>query len=316
MGNPGQQGAQPPGTLSPSRLWEASDRVDLEAVFIDELMAAGGGDPGRARHGTGRLESWPDAISGDGQPGDHVLFEDGATGARRVMPASCLRSLRVASLAVLAARRLAVPGVLTVAVLSHEVAPLLEADVIARYVANVSHIAIWPGLSEAPARIDAARLADRLDRAGVALSMTGHLAGAVRGANLVLLAGAGTTAGRLSLDISHFVRGAVIVNALGRELSSSMTAGIEHVVVDYPGLLSSNPRRYLEDSDPGTGNRPQSPSRMSRDRRRPTLTDLLQIMTGTHVDRSGIDDRILVELLSAHSLSVELASCLNLAAQP
>jgi ornithine cyclodeaminase/alanine dehydrogenase-like protein (mu-crystallin family) len=310
MGNAGQQGAQPPGALSSSQLWEVSDRVNLEAVFIDELMAAGGDDPGRGRPGTCRLEPWRDPLAGS-QPDDHLLFEDDASGTRRIMPGSSLRSMRVASLAVLAARRLAAPGVLTVAVLSHEAPPLLEADVIARYVANVSHIAIWPGLSEARTRIDAARLAQRLDRAGTALSMTGQLAEAVRGANLVLVVEAGKAADSLSVDIGHFVRGAVIVNATGRELPCSLTAGIEHIVVDYPGLLSSNPRRYLAEPDEGAGNKPQIAHRVGQKRPRPIMADLLQIMTGTHVSRPSIDDMILVELLSANSLSVELAYYLN-----
>jgi ornithine cyclodeaminase/alanine dehydrogenase-like protein (mu-crystallin family) len=210
------------------------------------------------------------------QPGvddDLVLLHGEHSRSGLLLPAAGLRAVRGAALTAVVATMFVAPRVVTVSVLGSGLAARLQIIALAAHVPGVSHVAVH--VPEGGRRVPAA-IAERLDGAGIGLTVTECGADAVFGANLVVLAGP-HAAGDWSLP-----HGAVVVNASGRQVP--VKAG--QVFVDD--------RRFLADAA-GTA-------------------DLGQVLAGTHPGRAGRDGVLLVDLRSMDSGGVWLTHQLYQAA--
>jgi ornithine cyclodeaminase/alanine dehydrogenase-like protein (mu-crystallin family) len=219
--------------LDTDDVWRAVGAIDPVAAVAEELI---GRTLDRADHESrapGRLVDWPG-------PGDHVGLQsdDGTVGC--VAPASSLCHARSAALVALAARELLVPGGLTVAVVGASGPTQPQLAMIARHVQDISHLALWPVASYllAPA------LRDQLELAGVRISVPTSLAGALFGANLVIVVGDGIRDFD-GLRSGQFAWGAVLVNATGQDLPAELVDRIDDVYVDDLGLIEANRHRYV-----------------------------------------------------------------------
>ncbi len=276
-------------------LYRALEGFDPVATLIDELVTRTEGCPGWGWQQTVQLNSlvWSDAAQSPGP------YDQGACGGCLV-PATDLRTVRVAALAALAAQRLLTPSVVTAAVLGSGTVAQLEASIIARCVPDVSHVALWPASGRCPAL----RLVDQLDLAGIGLSVTERADDAMRGANLVIFACPPTR----DMRAGQFARGAVVINGMGSELPADLVGGADQLYVDYADLLCEDRRRYVVVPGAACGARRagqghrHNPGWLWR-----VEADLVQVMTGTHPGRTDPDHILLVDLLSANSLSAGLA---------
>lgn len=272
--------------LGTDDLHRALEELDPVATLIDELVTgtAVGPDWGRRTVQVNPL-LWCDAGRSAGEFADAVPagpYDQGdCVGC--LIPATGLRTVRVGALAALAAQRLLTPGIVTAALLGSGSVAQLQASIIARCVPDVGHVALWPASGSCPAL----RLVDQLGMAGIGLSVTERADDAVRGANLVIFAGPRTDI--LRGAHGRFARGAVIVNGLGSDPPAGLAGCADQLFVDYAGLLREERR-----DNPG-----RPPLRVE--------ADLVQVIIGTHPGRTDPDHILFVDLLSANSLSADLA---------
>ena len=190
-----------------------------------------------------------------------------------VLPLAGLRAARAAALTAAAARLFVEPRVVTVAVLGSGLAARLQVAGLAAHLPGVSHIAVH-GLRQVPAA-----LAERLDGAGIGLTVADTAADAVLGANLVVLAG--------PLDEADWTlpNGTVIVNATGEAVP--LDVPVDEVFVDD--------RRLLIDV-------------------LPEVADLGQVLAGAHPGRTSPEAVVLIDLLTVEAGGVWLTHRLYQAA--
>jgi ornithine cyclodeaminase/alanine dehydrogenase-like protein (mu-crystallin family) len=264
----------------------ALDEIDLLDVVARELTGAG--DRPRA----GRLAAATDLTAvGDPENGGVCL-----------LPTPSLQMISLAGLAGLAARALLPPGVLTAAVFGSGAAARLHLGLIARYLPNVSHAAVYPAVESQW------RAPDELGLAGISLSSNTSSRDAALGANLLVVAELGWD----RLDIGHLHPGVLVINAARRDLPDELLAEVDRVYIDDLRLLEHNQHRKFvrlhlagsgEQADPAHQYRRPQP--LWRHQRR-IDSDLGHVLTGGH--RGGdVDDVLLVELLGGGSLDVWLA---------
>ena len=261
--------------LSSDELWTALDDIDPVGVLLDELRTVPAQLPRMAE--------------------DLAVRTHPVTGARCLLPSACLRDIRTAALAALAARHLVASRVVTAAVLGWGAGAALRLAVLVRCVPDITHVAVCPG-----AGVDIGpRTRDQLDLAGIGLSVVTRLSEAVRGANLVDVLDPELCGGRLG----PLANGAVVVNSVGGALPDSVVAGVDQIFVDDRGLLPAG-RRYVLAGDRGTV---RTRRRGDRDRPWRIEADLTQVAAGTHPGRARLDDVLLVDLLGTDVGSAVLA---------
>lgn len=295
--------------LSAEELRSALDGIDPIEVLAEELIGQTVDRAAWDSRQACRLTPWR-AASG-AATGDQVLVEELRSGSRCLLPASSLRMVRAAALTALSARELMTRGVVTAAVLGSGAPAQLQLTLNARYVRDISHVAIWPAGIEGGAPVEPEVL-DELELAGIGLSFSKSVDEAVFGANLVILVGGPPD----SLELGHLARGALLINTGGQDLPHDLVDGVDQVYVDDAGLVADNTERYfirmhLAESDTSDWPRLHDGSR----HRRRIDADLGQLLTGAHPGRRHIDDVLLVELLSVHVLDIPLACRLHRAAR-
>ncbi len=283
--------------LDAERLFRALDELDLVDVLAAELT---GGVGAREPAGPAPSSRWTLETARSPDAGPELAVLSGPDAAPRLaLPTADLRACRRAALTTLAARLLLAPGVVTVTVLGAGMAAHVQSAMLIRWLPDVSHVAVHSSMAS-PIPPELAR---RFASASIGLTLAASVDDAVFGATLVVVAGDEPPV----LRRTRLARGAVVVNASGRELPAELVDGVSEVYVDDLALLSGQPRRYLAtgaavpDLAPGPRRRPATR------RRRRVAGDLRQVLTGVDAGRSRLDDVLLVELLSADKLDARLA---------
>jgi ornithine cyclodeaminase/alanine dehydrogenase-like protein (mu-crystallin family) len=294
--------ADPTVRLHHGDMVRALQAIDLLDVLAQELVRPVTGAPDR--HRTNLFLPDP----GTAATTELTAVADVQTRRIGLLPTPSLQMICLAGLAGLAARELSPPGVLTAAVLGSGAAAQLQLGVIARYVRNVSHAALYPP----PEEPTPPELRDQLADAGITLSISGDAHTAAAGANLLVIAERGWN----RLDLGSLRPGVLAINASRRDLPDEVLADVDQVYVDDLGLLEHNQHRkfvrmHLFGSGTQPGSVPQAREgwhRRSvwRDQQR-IRSDLSHVLTGRH-RRTDADDVVLVELLGGPSLDIWLAS--------
>lgn len=284
--------------LDRDELWTALEQLNPVDLLVDELIRRAD-RVDWSPHRIGRF-----VATQDSQGTELALLEDVSTGGRCLLPAGALRAARTATLSALAARQLLAPTVVTASVLGTSPAAQLVLGVLIRHVPDVGHIAVCP-VPGARAQPLASRVVDQVDLAGIGLTVTGPTREAVFGANLVVV----TDAGAWPLGIGQLPRGAVVINATGRDLPDDLVNDVDQLFVDDTGLLDENRHRYFVRAHL---NGPSAQARPGVGRRRPRIeAPLGQVLKGGHPGRTRLDDTLLVELLSTQAMDAPLASELH-----
>ncbi|WP_182604553.1 hypothetical protein [Streptomyces alkaliphilus] len=228
-----------------------------------------------------RKAQWPPVTL----EGDLALVRDEESGLRCVLPASALRACRTAALAVMAARFLLSPGVVTVSLVGSGTTARIHLLVAVHGLPDISHLAMYrPRPTDAPPVTP--RVAELLSRAGIGLSVTTRVRDATFGANLVILTGPGLPAEGLG----HLAPGAVVINATGEHPPPALAGRASALFVDDPGRLELPGRTALATSSP---------------------IHLRQVFRGEHPGRSLPDQVLLVDLLTITLLDGSLARRLH-----
>lgn len=251
--------------LGTDEVWTALDDVNPVDLLAGELTGADS-EPG------GRLT--PSPASGP----DLVLLEEPGTGARTLLPSAALRACRAAALSALSARALLNAGVVTAAVLGTGLAVQLHLSVVSRWVPGISHLAV-----HRPSGVQR-RVQDQLDLAGISLSITAGVADSVFGATLVIVAGP------VPLTSIQPTKGALLINATGRELPDELLDRIDQIYVDDMRLLDKVGHRNVT---------------------RRVEAGLCDVLTGTHGGRARAADVVLVDLLAVDALDARLAAAIQ-----
>lgn len=272
--------------------------IDPVAVLAEELLGRtiGHGDWTRS---TGRV-----ATNGAREVLVDIDIDSDrdSDGAGCVLPAASLRAFQSAALAALAARELLVPGGVTAALVGTSHAVQLELGIIAQYVPDISHVAVYLATPEAGA-LDAGVL-DQLELSGIGLSTVTAPAAAVFGANLIVATGDLRHDDLRGLRASQLAAGAVLVNATGRDLPVALTKGVDQVYVDDLTWLEDCLDRYVVRAHlAGEGKRPPR-----------IRADVGQLLAGSRIGRVRAEDVALVELLSVDTPNRWLAGRLYHAA--
>lgn len=288
--------------LRAPEVWRALEVIDPLAVLVEDLIGRTVGGPG---HGTpvGRLVPWHGSRPDDGE---YVLLEHPAAELPCVLPAHSLRTSLAAVLAAVAARELLASSSVTAAVAGSAEATRPQLSMLARYVPDISHIAMC--LAGGPHQVEP-KLADQVHLSGIGLSVVHTLADAVFGAILIIA----TNHGAVHLDFDtlrrgQLARGAVLVNATGADLPTELVDRMDQVFVDDFGLLADHRDRCVVANHLA----PPADGPDGNDRR--IAADLGQLLTGRHPGRTRTDDVVLVELLGVHHLNVALAHRIHEAA--
>ncbi|HEU5473405.1 MAG TPA: hypothetical protein VFV67_22405 [Actinophytocola sp.] len=269
----------------------------------DELASALGGikpldllerelsDPAEPPELAGRLTPWLGPTAGTGPaPTDLLLLEDLHLGVGYLLPGSTLRECRTAALVGLVARQLVPPGGVTAAIVGPARTGQALLMTVAHHMPGVRRVVLCP--AEGTATVVGQWVLDEIDLAGIGLSVVGIVGKAVLGAKLVVVTG--EPAGQL--EIGQLDRGAVVVNATGRDLPDDLVGAVEEVYVDTPALVGRGPDQNFR-------------------RIRPRIdADLGAVCRGTHSGRANPDHVLLVELLSANTLDIPLGCLLSRAA--
>lgn len=292
--------------LRTHEVWSALEIIDPVAVLAEDLIGRTVGRSGHTRTAEGRLVPWNGSGSDDGQ---FVLYEHPDATLPCAIPAHSLRTSLVAALAAVAARELLFTSGVTVAMLGSPEATQPQLAVISRYVPDISHVAMC--LAGGPRPVEP-RLADQLDMSGIALSVVRTLTDAVFGA--ILIIATNHSAVRLDLDAlrrGQLARGAVVVNATGKDLPDDLVDRMDQVFIDDFGLLDDHLDRsvvanHLAPTTDLAGVHGEADRRIT--------ADLGQLLTGRHPGRRRTDDVVLVELLGVHELNVRLARRIHEAA--
>lgn len=255
--------------LRAHELHEALAETDVPRAVVDELLWREASDAD-ARLCQRTVGGWRLVQNlGDDQA---LLFgERSNTGL--LLPAAGLTAIRGAALTAAAARLFVEPRVMTVSVLGSGLAARLQIAALAAHVPGVSHIAVH-GLKQVPSA-----LVERLDAAGVGITVANSAADAVFGANLVVLATPDPEPGWT------LPNGTVIVNATGEAVP--LDVPVDQVFVDDRRLLVTH---------------------------LPDVADLGQVLAGSHPGRTESDDVVLVDLLNVEAGGVWLAHRLYQAA--
>jgi ornithine cyclodeaminase/alanine dehydrogenase-like protein (mu-crystallin family) len=275
--------------LRSHEVWRALEVVDPVETMAEYLIGRTVGRVGPGSESAGRLVSW----RGAGRNGTELVLLDhpDATGPC-VLPAQSLRSSQVAALAAVAAREMLVSGGVTMALLGPATDTQPQLSVVARYVPDISHVALFGGPETCLEHIEP-RLADQLELSGIQLSVAASVADAVFGANLVIATSHATAALDLAdLRPSQLARGALLINATGEDLPTDIVERVDQVFVDELGLLENYPHRHV----------------VGAHRADPRIAgDLAQLLTDQHAGRRRSGDLVLVELLGVHELNADLA---------
>jgi ornithine cyclodeaminase/alanine dehydrogenase-like protein (mu-crystallin family) len=288
--------AEPFLQLDADDVWTAYELINPIDLLVDELIGRAVDRVEWARQQPFRLIPWSDEAGVE-----QVLLNDG-TGPRCLLPTDCLRSCRGAGLCALAARQMLPRTVITASVLGTSRAAQLVLATITRHVPDISHVAICP-TPTGPSRLEP-RVVDQIDLAGIGLTVTRGMAEAVFGANLVVVA----EPNPWPLDTDQLPKGAVVVNASGRDLPDDLVNHVDQIYVDDLHLLGAAPQRYFvkmhlagpDQIRPRLGN--------GWFRRPHVESDLGQILIGAHPGRAHLDDVVLAELLGATALDAPLAA--------
>jgi ornithine cyclodeaminase/alanine dehydrogenase-like protein (mu-crystallin family) len=278
-------------------VWSALDVIDPVAVLAEDLIGRTVGRSGHTRTAGGRLVTWSGSAPDGGQ---YVLLEHPEAALPCVMPEDSLRTSLGAALAAVAARELLLSGGVTVAMLCPAEAAEPQLAVIARYVPDISHVALC---LVGDSRTVEPKLADLLELSGIGLSVVRTLADAVFGANLVIVTNHNTAAQDPDLPRrGRLARGTVLVNATGTDLPIELVDQVSQVFIDDFGLLEDHlDRRVVADHlAPPAADQPGEFGRR-------IAADLGQLLTGRQPGRQRTDDVVLVELLGVSELNVELA---------
>lgn len=224
-----------------------------------------------------------------------VLTEPGAP-TRCLLPASDLRASRAAALAVVTARALLAPGVVTAAVFGSAQEAQPQLVLIAQFVREVSHIAVFLGPDRGRA-IDP-RVLDVVARAGIELTLTDDVGQAVLGATLVVT----TSADLGRVRYPQLAAGALLVNASGSDLADDLVDRVGKVYTDAPDLLAGRPDRYFVRRHLAA-----APARGPEDHPPGLAIGAGDVLRGAHRCRFGPEEIRLVELLSVGEPDLALA---------
>lgn len=180
----------------------------------------------------------------------------------------------------------------------------IDLAIVAQYVPDISHVAVYQVASE----LDAGVL-DQLELSGIGRSMVTTPDEAVFGANLVIVTSDLRRGDLSGLRTSQPVAGTVPVNASGRDLPPALTNGVDQVYVDDLTRLEDCADRYVVRTHLDRAGE----DRLGRERRRPPeiRADLGQLLAGSRASRVGAEDVVLVELLSVDTPNTWLASRLH-----
>lgn len=281
-------------------VWSALEVVDPVAVLAEDLIGRCVDRAGHTRKPVGRLVPW----SGPGRNGnDLVMLDHPDAKVSCVLPAHSLRTALAASLAAVAARELLLSGGVTVAMLGSAEITQPQLSLIARHVPDISHVALCLAGDR---RSVEPKLADQLELSGIGLSVVPTLADAVFGANLVVATNHSAANQDLdSLRLGQLARGAVLVNATGKDLPDDVLDQVDQIFVDDFGLLDDHRDRRgvaahlaeptIESAKLHGGAGPR------------IAADLAQLLTGRHPGRERSDGAVLIELLGVEELNAELA---------
>lgn len=290
--------------LDADALWRALEQINPVDVLSDELVSRVADRPDQNPDRCGKFIAGP--VMKDGAGVELALLEDRYTGDRCLLPADFLRASRVAALSALAARRMVVPTVVTATVLGTSPEAQLHLAVVARHVPDVDHIAVCPG-PDGPPMIEP-RVRDQVDLAGIGLSIVDEMADAVLGANLVIV----TDPGPWSLTAGLLPKGAVVVNATGRDLPEDLVNEMDQIYVDDADGLDQHRHRYFVRAHLTGGIDGAAGTRPAGARRRPDIAASLgSVLAGEHSGRTSLDDTLLVELLTIETLDTALACALQ-----
>jgi ornithine cyclodeaminase/alanine dehydrogenase-like protein (mu-crystallin family) len=287
--------------LRSHEVWSALEGLDPVATMAEYLISRTVGRAGYGRSSPGRLISW----NGTGRNGSELVLLDhpDATGPC-VVPAQSLRSSQAAALAAVAARELLVAGGVTIAMLGPAGDAQPQLSVLSRHVPDISHVALCSasmGTSEVEPK-----LADQLELSGIGVSVVPTVDEAVFGANLVIATNP-TASGQdvADLRIGKLARGAVLINATGRDLPIELVDQVDQVYVDDLGLLEHYPDRHVVATHQAE---PSVSAATMRHGAGPRIAgDLAQLLTGRLPSNRRTSDVVLVELLGAHELNADLA---------
>jgi hypothetical protein len=240
-----------------------------------------------------------------------TTVEDPDAGCVCLQPTPSLHMISLAALATLAIRTLLSPTGVTAAVFGTGPAAQLHLSLIARYLPDVSHTLVHPGVLgiDQPVEWD---VRGELERAGTTLSISTDPRDAALGANLLVIAERGWG----PLDIGQPHPGALIINATRRDLPDGLLAEADRIYVDDLELLEHNQhRKFVRLHQTGLG-APPGPMRGPREGwrqhtapwrlQRRIDTDLGHLMVGGR-GPTDADDVTLVELLGGGSLAGRLA---------
>ncbi|WP_428963090.1 hypothetical protein [Micromonospora fluostatini] len=209
-----------------------------------------------------------------------------------------------AILAALAARHLLGPEVVTASVIGPRRAVQLHTLIFARYVSWVSLVSVFltdgaatPATAAAEPTAPAGPVldpgtVDELDLAGITLTRAATPAESAFGANLVVVIGPTEPTGgeQRPGPPLHLARGALLVNASGRDLPPALAAQVNTVFVDDLSLVEPAAAHGLA--------RPAYARIHPRPRYR-LVGDLRQVVLGERVGRTDPEQVLLVELLSS-----------------
>lgn len=249
---------------------------------------------------------------GESSDDELVLFEDPHTAALFMMPRSILCLGRATMMIALAASELLAAGETTVALLASGDTALFHLAMLARHVPGVGHVCLTSANDREAPRLDERVLA-LLDRAGIDLSVVDTLDEAALGANLLITTGPGHD----DLTHRHLTRGALLVNATGRDLPTDVVNQVDQVYVDDIGLLEHNRHRHFVSVHLRDGaHELTTPLLRAADwhQRRDTWyqvrrveADITQVHSGHHPGRTDLDEVLLFELLGVRDLDLALA---------
>jgi ornithine cyclodeaminase/alanine dehydrogenase-like protein (mu-crystallin family) len=285
--------------LHADEVWSALATVDPVEVLAEGLISRTVAGADYDRRALARMVPWC-GLPGTVPLTDPVLLERPVGSPVCVASATTLCMAQAATMAALAARKLLVPGGVTVAFLGVTGPAQPQLAVLARHVPDISHVALWVRDSN-DVRLEP-ELVDQLELSGIGVSVTNSMAAAVFGANLVVAAGDGThTVGLDQLHLGHLAPGVVLVNATGHDLPG-LPAEVDRLYVDDIDLLPAHRHRevvaaHLEDAS-GSG-------AVQRDQR--IVGDLGQLLAGRDGEHRGTGEVVRVELLGVNKPNAELA---------
>ncbi|PPK65657.1 hypothetical protein V5P93_005126 [Actinokineospora auranticolor] len=261
--------------LGDDELRRAVEHVDAVESVAEALVARSTGRTGWTAT-AGSLTFGPGGAGADGEVAE---FASAERGQRCALPAAGLREYRRAVLTALATRHLLAPGVVTASVIGSGPALDIQLTVLRRHVPDISHVAVATVGCPPPGR----DVLDRLESAGIGLSLVDSPADAVFGANLVVLAGCAR------LDAPRLAKGALLVNTTGVDLPAALLDGVHEIYTD--DRVAFGRSENLLTATPARGGR-------TRGHRGPHLAaDLGQVLAGEHPGRTEHDHVLLVELL-------------------